>query len=88
MNENMNLLKSFIEHRNERGIHFYDAKSIEWVSWGGVFKAVKEMNLPSDASEKLIDLMANYDASSEFLSVRMSDNGLTIEVFRASEMVP
>jgi hypothetical protein len=84
----MNLLRSFIEHRNERGIHFYDAKSIEWVTWDKVFRAVKEMNLPDDASEKLIDLMANYDAKNEFVAVRMSGNGLTIEVFKASELSP
>lgn len=84
--EEQNLLKSFIEHRDERGVHFYDAFSIEWVAWDRVFEAVQAMNLPEDAADKIIESMANYDAKNEFVSVRVGSNGLTIEVFKASEL--
>lgn len=84
--QELNLLSSFIEHRNERGVHFYDAKSIEFVKWDNVFKAVEEMRLPDDAADKLVETMANYDAKNEFVSVRVTNKGLTIEVFKASEL--
>lgn len=82
----MDLVRSFIEHRNERGVHFYDAKSVQWVRWDQVFVANKEMNLPEDAAEKVVELMANYDATNEFVAVRVTGSGLTIEVFKASEL--
>lgn len=84
--QEMNLLTSFIEHRNERGVHFYDAQSIQFVRWADVFTAVREMKLPDEAADKLVETMANYDAKNEFVSVRVGGNGLTIEVFQASEL--
>ena len=84
--QDMNLLKSFIEHREERGVHFYDVTSIEWVAWDKVFQAIEALKLPEDAAGKIVEVMANYDAKNEFVAVRLSNKGLTIEVFKASEL--
>ena len=84
--QEMNLLQSFIDHREERGVHFYDSTSTEWVAWDKVFQAVEALKLPDDAADKIVDIMANYDAKNEFVAVKMSGKGLTIEVFRASKL--
>ena len=82
----MNLLDSFIRHRGLRGAHFYDEHNIQFYRWDGVEKASRMINLPDEAVEKLMDLVANYDAADEFVAVRVGINGLTIEVFKANQL--
>jgi hypothetical protein len=82
----MNLLDSFIRHRGLRGAHFYDEKEIQFYRWDEVERASKMIHIPDDAVEKLMDLVANYDAKDEFIAVRVRSTGLTIEVFKANEL--
>lgn len=84
--EEHNLLQSFLEHRDERGIHFYATDRVEWIRWDGVFAALDAMNLPTDANEKIIEAMSNYNAKNEFVAVKLAKTGLSIEVFKASEL--
>jgi len=44
------------------------------------------IHLPEEAVDKLMDLVANYDAKDEFVAVRVSNKGLTIEVFKANQL--
>lgn len=82
----MNLLDSFVRHRGLRGAHFYDEKEIQFYRWDEVEKASRMIHLPDEAVDKLMDLIANYDAKDEFVAVRITNNGLTIEVFKANQL--
>ena len=82
----MNLLDSFVRHRGLRGAHFYDEKEIQFYRWDEVEKASRMIHLPDEAVDKLMDLIANYDAKDEFVAVRITSNGLTIEVFKANQL--
>jgi hypothetical protein len=82
----MNLLDSFIKHRGLRGAHLYNEKEIQFYRWDEVEKASKMINVPEDAVDKLMELVANYDAKDEFVAVRVGGKGLTIEVFKANEL--
>ena len=82
----MNLLDSFIRYRGLRGAHFYDEKEIQFYRWDEVERASRMIHIPDDAVEKLMDLVANYDAKDEFIAVRVGNTGLTIEVFKANEL--
>ena len=82
----MNLLDSFVRHRGLRGAHFYDESEIQFYRWDEVEKASRMIHLPEEAVDKLMDLVANYDAKDEFVAVRVSNKGLTIEVFKANQL--
>ena len=82
----MNLLDSFIRHRGLRGAHFYDEHEIKFYRWNEVENASRMIHLPDEAVEKLMDVVANYDAKDEFVAVRVGNNGLTIEVFKANQL--
>lgn len=82
----MNLLDSFVRHRGLRGAHFYDEKEIQFYRWDEVEKACRTIHIPDEAVDKLINLVANYDAKDEFVAVRITGNGLTIEVFKANQL--
>jgi hypothetical protein len=82
----MNLLDSFVKHRGLRGAHFYDEKDIQFYKWDEVEKASRMIHLPEEAVDKLMEQVANFDAKNEFIAVRVSNTGITIEVFKANQL--
>ena len=82
----MNLLDSFVKHRGLRGAHFYDEKDIQFYKWDEVEKASRMIHLPEEAVDKLMEQVANFDAKNEFIAVRVSSTGITIEVFKANQL--
>jgi hypothetical protein len=70
------LVKSFSAHKGERGVHFYDSKQCEFMSW--------EKTLAS--MDKLVEAMSNYDPEKEFVTCTAGGGQLTIELFKAQFM--
>lgn len=79
------LMKSFAAHRGNRGVHFYDSKTCEFLSWSDTIGIIEE-RFPQTFSDKLIDAVANYDPDSEFITVSAGGGQLTIELFKAQMM--
>ena len=77
------LMKSFAQHKGERGVHFYDSSSCEFLTWDQTMAAIKE-RFPETFADKLIEAVANYDPESEFVTVSAGGGQLTIEMFKAS----
>jgi len=82
------LVHSFREHTGQRGVHFYDDESCNFLSWKDVFQFTK--NLPKKGqkdpfSEKLIESLANYDPQSQFLAVRQNGDTISVEIYLHSE---
>jgi len=82
----MNLVDSFIKHRGIRGAHFYNEKEIMFYMWNEVEGAAKYLLFTDDIVDKVMELVANYDAKDEFIAIRLKKSGVTIEVFRANEL--
>jgi len=78
-------MRSFAKNRGTRGVHFYDSNSCEFLPWDEALPAVEE-RFPENFSEKLLDAMANYDPSQEFIAVSAGAGQLTIELFKSSSM--
>jgi hypothetical protein len=78
------LVKSFEEHVGERGCHFYDSKSCQFLSWKEVFQFID--SLPPAVqkecfSEKLIESLANYNPDTEFLAVQQNGDSISVELY-------
>lgn len=82
----MNLVDSFIHHRGLRGAHFYNEAEISFYKWNEVEAASSYLGLTEEIAEKIVELVANYDASDEFVAIRLNKTGVTIEVFRANQL--
>ena len=82
----MNLVDSFIQHRGLRGAHFYNEKEISFYKWDEVVPAASYLGFTEEIIDKVLELVANYDAENEFLAIRLNKTGVTIEVFRANEL--
>jgi hypothetical protein len=78
------LLSSFRLHVGERGCHFYDDDTCNFLTWKDIFKFLKEIP-PSyhmnAFSEKLTDSLANYDPNKEYLAVHQAGTQLSIELY-------
>lgn len=78
------LVKSFQSHIGERGAHFYDSESCNFLSWREVFKFVDSLpeGKPLDPfSERLTETLANYDPDREFLAVQQSGKSVSVELY-------
>jgi hypothetical protein len=78
------LVRSFQSHVGERGVHFYDSDSCNFLSWSQVFKFIDSLPTRSSEdsfSEKLADTLANYDPDSEFLAVQQNGDSVSVELY-------
>jgi hypothetical protein len=77
------LVRSFQNHIGERGVHFYDATSCNFLGWREVFAFLNEMAEEDDDlfSERLADLLANYNPDSEYLAVHQNGTSVSVELF-------
>jgi hypothetical protein len=79
------LIHSFAQNRGSRGVHFYDSKQCEFMTWNEVMGKAED-KLPEQFYDKLIEAVANYDPESEFVTVTAGDGQLTIEMFRSESI--
>jgi hypothetical protein len=82
------LVKSFQAHLGERGCHFYDESSCNFLSWDQVFKFIN--SLPDKTgedqfSDKLADSLANYDPDTEFLAVHQNGTSVSVELYTSPD---
>jgi hypothetical protein len=78
------LVRCFQENKGRRGVTFFDSQGCTFLPWQEVFKFLD--NLPSNYiehpfSEKLADMLANYDPEDEFLAVRQEGNSVAVELY-------
>jgi hypothetical protein len=78
------LVQSFKSHVGERGCHFYDSESCNFLSWKEVFQFVD--SLPSSKgedtfTEKLTITLANYNPDNEFLAVQQNGSSVSVELY-------
>lgn len=78
------ITQSFQSHVGERGVHFYDKESCNFLNWQEVFKFIQ--SLPSkgegDAfTDKLTEALANYNPDHEFLAVHQKGNSVSVELY-------
>ena len=78
------LVRSFSAHKGERGVHFYDSKLCELMSWERTLSSSGQF--PEAFSEKLVEAMSNYDPEKEFVTCTAAAGHLTIELFKAQFM--
>ena len=82
------LVKSFQSHVGERGCHFYDSESCNFLTWREVFRFVDELekNIQKDSfTEKLASVLANYNPDKEFLAVQQSGNSVSVELYSQTQ---
>ena len=80
------LTHSFAKHRGMRGVHFYDSNGCEFFQWDSVFGLLKKSEFPQSFSDRLIDTVANYNPSSEYIAVSAGGRQVTIEIFRVETL--
>ncbi len=80
----IHLIKSFQAHVGERGCHFYDDSSCNFLSWSEVFKFIDSLP-PKDGddlfSDRLAESLSNYDPDTEFLAVQQSGTSVSVELY-------
>jgi hypothetical protein len=80
------LLKSFQTHYGHRGTHFYDDEDCYFLAWSEVLQFLN--TLPDAAedvfSEKLTDILCNYDPENEFLAVYQKGKTISVELYTSS----
>jgi hypothetical protein len=82
------LVRSFQQHLGTRGVTFYDDENCNFLNWAQVVKFVD--SLPKQESsdpfaEKLLDAMANYDPSCEFLAVHQKGDSVSVELYSQAQ---
>lgn len=78
------LIKSFQSHVGERGCHFYDSESCNFLSWREVFQFVDSLPTKEGAdpfTERLTESLANYNPDSEFLAVQQNGDSVSVELY-------
>ena len=75
------LVQSFSAHKGERGVHFYDSKQCEFMTWEKTLASMDRF--PEHFSDKLIEAMSNYNPELEFVTCTAGGGQLTIELFKA-----
>lgn len=78
------LIQSFQTHIGERGCHFYNSESCNFLTWLEVFKLVE--SLPdvkgSDPfANRLTESLANYNPDEEFLAVKQHGDSISVELY-------
>jgi len=82
------LIRSFQDHLGERGCHFYDDTSCNFLLWNEVFKFLDTFPSKSGVdqfSERLANTLANYDPDREFLAVQQNGDSVSVELYSQSQ---
>lgn len=82
------LVKSFQTHLGERGCHFYDSESCNFLSWSEVFKFVDSLPVgeKSDGfTDRLTTTLANYNPDTEFLAVQQNGDSVSVELYSQAQ---
>jgi len=78
------LIKSFQTHIGDRGVHFYNEKNCNFLSWKEVFTFVQSLPTSDKLdpfADKLTESLANYDPDSEFLAVQQNGESVSVELY-------
>lgn len=78
------LIKSFQTHVGERGCHFYDSESCNFLRWNEVFKFVDSLPTKEGAdpfADRLTESLANYNPDTEFLAVQQNGDSVSVELY-------
>lgn len=78
------IVQSFQTHVGERGVHFYDDESCNFLTWKEVFQFIRSLPSKGEGDEftdKLTDTLANYNPDSEFLAVHQKGNSVSVELY-------
>ena len=78
------IVQSFQTHVGERGVHFYDDSSCNFLTWKEVFQFIRSLPGRGEGDEftdKLTDTLANYNPDSEFLAVHQKGNSVSVELY-------
>jgi len=83
----MHLVQSFQEHIGQRGVHFYDDSSCNFLTWDKVFEFIRNVSsIETDIfSEKLADSLANYNPDCEFLAVYQTGDTVSVELYAEAQ---
>lgn len=79
---------SFQAHVGERGCHFYDSESCNFLNWKDVFQFVDSLNTKHEAdtfTEKLTESLANYNPDTEFLAVQQNGDSVSVELYSQAQ---
>jgi len=78
------IIKSFQSHVGERGVHFYDDYSCNFLNWKEVFAFLNSFP-PEDEkdsfSDKLVTTLSNYNPDNEFLAVHQKGTSVSVELY-------
>jgi hypothetical protein len=78
------LIRSFKSHVGERGCHFYDSESCNFLTWKEVFQFIDTLpkrNNEDPFSERLAETLANYNPDREFLAVQQNGDSVSVELY-------
>ena len=78
------LIHCFMENKGRRGVTFFDSKGCAFLNWDEVFQfldSLPENFIEQPFSEKLADMLANYDPDKEFLAVHQNGNSVSVELY-------
>ena len=78
------LVKSFQSHVGERGCHFYDSESCNFLSWAEVFKFADSLAKREEIdpfANRLTETLANYNPDKEFLAVHQEGASVSVELY-------
>ena len=78
------LIKSFQENQNRRGVHFYSSGGCRFLPWNEVCQFIESLNHngASDGfQENLLNSLANYDPECEYLAVHQHGDSVSVELY-------
>jgi hypothetical protein len=78
------IVRSFQSHLGERGVHFYDESTCNFLNWKDVFKFLNtfpDKGTGDDFSEKLSEALANYNPDKEYLAVHQRGTSVSVELY-------
>jgi hypothetical protein len=84
------LARSFQEHIGQRGCHFYDSDTCNFLTWEEVFHFLRSFPAKTKQdtfSEKLTETLANYDPDREYLAVHQHGNSVSVELYAHSKQI-
>jgi hypothetical protein len=84
------LSRSFQRHIGERGCHFYDSETCNFLTWTDVFKFLQSLPVREEKdifAEKLVETLANYDPEREYLAVHQHGDSVSVELYAHSRQV-
>jgi hypothetical protein len=82
------LIKSFQSHVGERGCHFYDSESCNFLSWREVFTFVDSLPKREGKdpfADRLTESLANYNPDNEFLAVQQNGDSVSVELYSQAQ---